>query len=314
MPRILVTGACGFVGPHVVAALEQAGHEVWSTDRTDSTAQRYRTCDLLDTARVQDMLATLRPDAVIHLASASSVARSFAAPQETLQNNLVVACNLFEAMRTLPQARVLTVGSAEQYGRIEPDELPLREEQPFRPASPYAVSKIAQEYLALQYQRTYGLDVVLARSFNHSGPGQSDAFFLPAVAKQVALAEAGASPAVVRLGNLEVQRDFLDVRDVARAYTLLLEHGESGVAYNVCRGKAESLQDLVATFVQLSRLPLSLETDPARMRPADLPLLVGDCGRLRRQTGWEAQIPMDVTLTDILADWRRRVAGGPLTT
>jgi GDP-4-dehydro-6-deoxy-D-mannose reductase len=297
----------------MLAAMEQSGHEVWSTDRTPSATERHHVCDLTDAGSVLEMLEELRPDAVIHLASVSSVARSFTSPLEALQNNLAAACNLFEALRSLPRARVLVVGSAEQYGQIEPDELPLREEQPFRPASPYAVSKIAQEYLALQYQRSYGLDVVLVRSFNHSGPGQSDAFVLPAVAHQVALAEAGGCPPVVRVGNLDVRRDFLDVRDVTRAYALLLEQGESGTAYNVCRGSAESLQDLVSSLVQRSRIPLQLENDPARMRPADLPLLVGDPGRLQRRTGWEAEIPMQRTLADILDDWRRRVAGGSST-
>lgn len=310
MARILVTGARGFVGPHLLRHLDALGHEVWGTDRPETPAPGpHRACDLTQAEAVRELVHDLHPDAVVHLASVSSVARSFAAPQQTLANNLLSACNLFEALRPRPTTRVLVIGSAEQYGLVQADELPLREEQPFRPSSPYAVSKVAQEFLALQYHTSHGLDVVLARSFNHSGPGQSDDFVLPAVAKQIAAAEAGASPPVVRVGNLEVRRDFLDVRDVVRAYALLLEHGEAGRAYNVCRGRADSLQSLVAALMQQSRLPLRLEVDPTRLRPADLPTLVGDSSRLRQRTGWEAEIPMERTLADVLDDWRRRLAG-----
>ncbi|HZL86116.1 MAG TPA: GDP-mannose 4,6-dehydratase [Candidatus Krumholzibacteria bacterium] len=309
MAGILVTGAGGFVGPHVLRQLRSQGHEVWATDRSDTHSTSARVCDLTDTAAVRALIDDLEPDAIVHLASVASVGRSFAAPQHTLQNNLLAACNLFEALRDRPRTRVLVVGSAEQYGRVDTSELPLGENQPFRPASPYAVSKIAQEYLALQYRTSYGLDVVLARSFNHSGPGQSDDFVLPAVAKQIALAEAGRTPHVVRIGNLAVSRDYLDVRDVARAYALLLEHGEGGQAYNVARGRAESLQDLVATLLAKARVALTLEPDPKRMRPADLPVLVGDSTRLRTRTHWQPEIPLETTLADVLDDWRQRVQG-----
>ncbi len=305
MHRVLVTGAGGFVGPHVRNALVEAGYEVWGSDRRTADAALLA-CDLTDAPAVEALVSRLRPDAVVHLASVASVGRSFAAPQHTLKNNILAACNLFEALRALPRTRVLVVGSAEQYGRVRPDELPLGEEQPFRPQSPYAVSKVAQEYLALQYHDAFALDVILARSFNHSGTGQSDDFVLAAVAKQVAAAESAAAEPVVRVGNLDVQRDFLDVRDVARAYVALLERGESGQAYNVCRGRAEPLRELVAQLLALSRRPLRLETDPARLRPSDLPVLVGDNRRLRARTAWEPRIPMQTTLADVLSDWRQR--------
>ena len=311
MARILVTGARGFVGPHLMRRLRAEGHEVWGTDRTDAVdVLQQRACDLTDVDAVQALCDELRPDAVVHLASVSSVGRSFAAPQLTLQNNLLAACNVFESVRARPTTRVLVIGSAEQYGRVQPGDLPITEAQPFRPGSPYAVSKVAQEYLALQYHAAYGLDVVLARSFNHSGPGQSDDFVLPAVAKQIAAAEAGHVPPWVRVGNLEVERDFLDVRDVARAYALLLEHGAPGSVYNVCRGRAESVAALVQNLLQRSRVPLRLEPDPARLRPSDLPVLVGDNSRLCATTGWQPEIPMDTTLADVLEDWRARLAAG----
>jgi len=311
MARILVTGARGFVGPHLLRRLRAEGHDVWGTDRTDAAeAPQQRACDLTDADAVRALCDDLRPDAVVHLASVSSVGRSFDAPQLTLQNNLLAACNVFEALRGRPATRVLVVGSAEQYGRVQPEDMPITESQPFRPSSPYAVSKVAQEILALQYHATYGLDVVLVRSFNHSGPGQSEDFVLPAVARQVAAAEAGHVPPWVRVGNLDVARDFLDVRDVVRAYALLLEHGASGSAYNICRGRAESLQALVQALLHKSRVPLRLEPDPARLRPSDLPVLIGDNRRLCAATGWQPEIPMETTLDDVLEDWRGRVRGG----
>jgi GDP-4-dehydro-6-deoxy-D-mannose reductase len=307
--RVLVTGASGFVGPHVLRAVHDAGHEAWGTDRSPRPGSpRHRTCDLADAGQARAMLAAMRPDAVVHLAGTASVARSFDHPQEVLGNNLLAACNLLEAVRGEPGAgiRVLLVGSAEQYGPVRPDELPVGEAHPQRPASPYAVSKVAQEHLALQYRAAWGLDVVLTRSFNHSGPGQSPDFVLPAIARQIAAAEAGAAEPVLHVGNLDVERDFLDVRDVARAYVLLLEKGESGAVYNVCSGEAVHLRALVDALVSRARVAMRIETDPARFRPADLPALRGDPSRLRQATGWERRIPLATTLADVLDDWRRR--------
>jgi GDP-4-dehydro-6-deoxy-D-mannose reductase len=310
MPRTLVTGAGGFVGPHLCAALEADGQEVWGTDRrAPGDGPRRPACELTDAGAVLALVERARPETIFHLASLSSVAYSFEHPQEVLQTNLVSTCNLLEAVRrAAPRARVLFIGSAEMYGIVPETAQPIVETQPFRPASPYAVSKVAQEYLALQYRDAYGLDVVLARSFNHSGPGQSDRFVLPAFARQVAEAESGRSEPVLRVGNLEVWRDFLDVRDVVRAYVLLSERGESGQAYNICRGEAYRVRDLLDTLLGLARRTLRVEPDPARQRPADLPVLRGDPSRLRARTGWQPRITMHDTLRDVLDDWRARVA------
>lgn len=316
MPRALVTGAGGFVGPHLVAALAAAGDEVWTTDRTPTPhpaldPDRHIVCDLADDEAVRALVVRTRPDRVFHLASQSSVAQSFTAPRETLLGNLGAACNVLEALRhDAPQARLLVVGSAEQYGNVPEAELPIRETAPFRPASPYAVSKVAQEHLAVQYATAFGLDVVLARSFNHSGPGQSERFVLPGFARQVARAEAGLQDPVLAVGNLDVWRDFLDVRDVVRAYLLLAERGERGTAYNVCSGVAHRVRDLLDALLTRARRPLVVEVDPARWRAADLPVLRGDASKLRERTGWEPRIPFDTTLGDILDDWRARIAGG----
>jgi len=319
VPRALVTGASGFVGPHLCAALEAHGCEVWTTDRSpappgrsqsQAAASRHSRCDLADAAAVRALVESTRPEWIFHLASLSSVAHSFENPSEVLLGNLGAACNVLEAVRrAAPRARLLVVGSAEQYGAVPEGEQPIRETQPFRPASPYAVGKVAQEYLALQYAATWGVDVVLARSFNHSGPGQSDRFVLPAFAAQIAACEQGRQEPVLRVGNLDVWRDFLDVRDVVRAYVLLAERGEHGTAYNVCRGETFRIRDLLDGLLAQARRPLRVEPDPARWRPVDLPVLRGDPSRLRERTGWSPSLDMHRTLGDLLDDWRGRTAG-----
>lgn len=313
--RVLVTGASGFVGPHAVRALADAGHEVWTTDRREASsepqeapAERHRICDLTQAPRVLELVREVRPEAVLHLASVSSVAQSLRHPRHALLNNLMATCSVLEALRDMPGTRALLVGSAEQYGNAAPEELPLREEHPFRPASPYAVSKVAQEHLALQYHDTWGVDVVLTRSFNHTGPGQNPDFALPAFAQQIVQAERGAGEPRLRVGNLEVQRDFLDVRDVARAYALLLEHGQNGCAYNVCRGVAHRLRDLVDAMVRRASVEIRVEIDASRLRPADLLVLRGDPTRLQERTGWTPRHSMEQTLGDVLDDWRQRLA------
>jgi GDP-4-dehydro-6-deoxy-D-mannose reductase len=322
MPRALVTGASGFVGPHLCAALAAGGHDVWTTDRsplspspaggvhrpTRLAAARHTRCDLGDADAVLRLVESVQPEWVFHLASHSSVAHSFEHPQEVLVGNLGSTCNVLEAVRTrAPAAKVLVVGSAEQYGMVPENEQPIREAQPFRPASPYAVSKVAQEYLALQYAAAWGLAILVVRSFNHSGPGQSDRFVLPAFARQIAACEYGLQEPVLRVGNLDVWRDFLDVRDVVRAYLLLLERGEPGAAYNVCRGEAFRIHDLLDGLLARAQVALRVETDPARWRPADLRMLRGDPGRLRTGTGWQPELAMETTLGDLLEDWRVRV-------
>jgi GDP-4-dehydro-6-deoxy-D-mannose reductase len=313
--RALVTGASGFVGPHLVAALERAGHEVWTTDReapaTPAAAARHASCDLGDPVTVRALCDRVRPEWIFHLASLSSVAYSFQNPRDVLLTNVGASVNVLEAVRHVaPAARVLVIGSAEQYGNVPEAEQPIRETQPFRPTSPYAVSKVAQEHLALQYALAFGLQVVATRSFNHSGPGQTDRFVLPSFARQVALAERGEQAPVLRVGNLDVWRDFLDVRDVVRAYVLLIEKGEAGQAYNVCRGEAHRIHDLLDILLGLSRVPMRVETDAARARPADLRILRGDPQRLRTRTGWQPEVTLATTLHDILEEWRQRAGQG----
>jgi len=306
-----VTGATGFVGPHLRSALLAEGHEVWTTDRADSPTEKHLRCDLLDPAAVRHVFEASTPDWVFHLAGQSSVGYSFENPQDVLRTNIVGACNVFEAIRAVvPAARTLVVGSAEEYGSVSEDRQPITEDEPLRPASPYAVSKVAQELLALQYGTSHALAVVLARSFNHSGPGQSDRFVLPSFARQIARAELGLQEDVIHVGNLDVWRDYLDVRDVVHAYRLLVEKGVAGSAYNICRGEAFRIGDLLDALFRRARRPIHAEVDPTRWRPVDLPVLRGDPTRLREATGWRPHIPLDTTLDDILDDWRQRVQAG----
>jgi GDP-4-dehydro-6-deoxy-D-mannose reductase len=206
---------------------------------------------------------------------------------------------------------VLVVGSAEEYGAVLPEELPIRESVPLRPASPYAVSKVAQGALALLYGPAGGMRVVLTRTFHHTGPGRGEAFAESSFARQVAEIEAGLRPPVLKVGNLDAVRDFSDVRDVVRAYWMLLDRGEGGTAYNVCSGQGRRIRDLLDTLLAASTARVDVQVDPARLRPSDVPVQVGDASRLRAATGWEPRIPLERTLSDLLDDWRARVARAP---
>jgi GDP-4-dehydro-6-deoxy-D-mannose reductase len=249
------------------------------------------------------------PTHVFHLAAQSSVAASFEDAGGTLTNNLAAQANLLDACRALPEPpRILVVGSAEEYGLVRPEETPLTEAQPFRPTSPYAVSKVAQDLLGWQYFHSYGLPVVRVRPFNHAGPGQSDQFAIAAFARQIAEIEAGRRAPVVRVGNLDARRDFLDVRDVARAHVLALTRGTPGAVYNVGSGVAVRIGDALDALLRLAWAPVKVEPDPARLRPSDVPLLVADTRALGAATGWRPEIAFAETLAATLAWWRLRVA------
>jgi GDP-4-dehydro-6-deoxy-D-mannose reductase len=314
----LVTGACGFVGRHLVSELVSAGCTVCATDILEEAPEvlsgvRYRPCDLLDQGRVEALLDEWRPEAVYHLAARSSAAQSFEDPAGTLETNLFGTLNILEAVRWIVERspdrrfRILTVGSSEEYGRRSPDEMPLTEDSRIEPVSPYAVSKAAQGMLVLQYRRSYGIDCVITRSFSHTGPGQSERFVLPAFSRQCAEIAAGLKDPVLRVGNLEVVRDFLDVRDVVRAYRLLMEKGRSGTIYNVCSGHGLALDEALRKLTESVPGSVSVETDPGLLRPVDVPVMIGDSSRLKRDTGWEPEIGVDRMLADLTSYWERVV-------
>lgn len=323
--RVLITGITGFAGSHLAELLLAEGPslyggapvEVYGTvrwrSRLDNVAHlrervRLVECDLRDRTSVDEALAAVRPDRVFHLAAQSFVPSSWNAPQETFVTNVIGQINLLEAVRTLvPGARVLVAGSSEEYGLVHSHEVPIAEDQPLRPLSPYGVSKVAQDLLGFQYARSYGLHVVRTRAFNHTGPRRGHVFVTSNLARQVAEMEAGLRAPVLEVGNLEARRDFTDVRDVVRAYALVLERGAPGEVYNVASGRSWSVAEVVELLRGLGRVPFAVRQDPARLRPSDVPLLVGDARRLRALTGWEPRIPFPQTLADLLDWWRARV-------
>lgn len=296
---MLVTGSNGFVGSWLLPHLDTCGDEV-----IPLPAQ----VDVTDAAAVADALTASRPEAVIHLAAQADVQASWRDPAGTLAVNAGGTLNLLEAAaRCVPRPRVLLVSSAEVYGQVPVSDLPVGEDRPFDPVTPYAASKCAAELLGVQAWHGRGLEVIRARPFNHSGPGQSPAFVLPSLARQVAEAVRNGQ-ASIKVGNLSARRDLSDVRDVVRAYRLLVEAGEPGMAYNVCQGRSVPVAELAERLTRAAGVDLSLEADPARFRPVDVPDVRGDPGRLRSRTGWTPTIDLDQTVADVWADWQARVS------
>ena len=314
--RVLVTGAGGFVGRHLCAhLLSDPDSAVVGTLRLPpadgpppQSQLRFLQTDLRDPEAVRTLIGECRPDHVYHLAAESSVPASYADPWATIENNVRAQLNLLEAVRDgARDARILIVGSNEEYGAPVPGGLPLTEESPLRPGNPYAVSKVTQDFLGLQYYLAYALGVVRVRPFNHTGPGQSARFVVPAFARQIARIEAGLQESVMRVGNLSAGRDFSDVRDIVRGYTLALTHGQSGEVYNLASGHSFSVRGLLETLLSYSEVPIEITSDPRLNRPVDVPEVYGSAEKLRRATGWEPRIPFDQTLTDTLAYWREKM-------
>lgn len=308
---VLVTGASGFVGPHLCRALQRAGAAVHGTGEPGQPAppgfDRWSIMDLLDAQAVDRVVCDPAPDAIVHLAGQSSAARSFERPLETYRVNAVGTWMLLDAVRRHARdARVLVVGSGEVYGP-QPEGTRVREDSRFRPVSPYALSKAAADSLSEAFARRHGLDLVRTRSFGHTGPGQSPVFAVPSFARQIAEIEAGRAERALQVGNLEVTRDLTEVGDVVAAYLALLERGRGGAAYNVCRGEGVRMRALVEQLVARARVPIRVEVDPARVRPADIPYLVGDPSAAMRDTGWRAATPLERALDAVLEDWRARV-------
>lgn len=314
MTRILITGAGGFVGKHLIRQLQSSqpsaslyGIVLNKVDKPEIGGTEMLAADLLDSQRVHEVMETVKPDAIYHLAAQSSPRLSFQIPAETLQNNLLSQLNLFQSCLTLNiKPNILIVGSADAYGMVKPENLPVTEQTPFRPSNPYAVSKAAQDLLGLQYFLSHKLPILRARPFNHIGPGQRQGFVATDFASQVARIEVGLQEPILTVGNLTAKRDFTDVRDVVRAYDLLMQFGTPGEAYNICTGHSHSIQYLMETLIKLSRVPIEVRVDQARMLPADIPDIRGDSTQLRQATGWEPTIPFERSLNDILDDWRKQ--------
>ncbi|MCR4402369.1 MAG: GDP-mannose 4,6-dehydratase [Firmicutes bacterium] len=317
--RALITGITGFAGSHLADyLLDRKDVEVYGTVRWRSRTEniegirdriRLVECDLLDATAVDQAIQKVRPDLIFHLAAQSFVPTSWVAPAETLMNNVLGQLNLFEAVRRAGIDPLIQIAcSSEEYGLVREDEVPINEENPLRPQSPYAVSKIAQDFLGYQYFRSYGLRVIRTRTFNHTGPRRGEVFVTSSFARQIAEIEHGLAEPVLKVGNLEARRDFTDVRDVVRAYWLALEMGEPGEVYVIASGRDHKIADVAKMLLSMSTVSIRIEQDPARMRPSDVPVLLGDATKFRRRTGWEPLIPFEKTLSDLLEYWRARVA------
>ncbi len=310
--RVLVTGATGFVGRHVIDALAAAGHDPsgWAGPRDLGMA--HEPVDVLDPAAVSTALAGAAPDAVIHLAGNAFVPEASGHPLAAVHVNAVGAANVLEAARayrerTARSIRVVIGGSATVYGEQREERMPLDERAPVRSSNPYGGSKLAAEAFALAWHGAYGLDVVISRLFNAIGAGQDERFVVASFARQLALIAAGSEP-VMHVGNLDARRDFLDVRDVASAYVALTERGRTGEVYNICSGHAVTVREILRELIGIARVAVEVRDDPERMRPADTPLLVGDATKLRAETGWAPQHALPATLRAIYADACDRVA------
>ena len=313
--KVIVTGITGFVGSHLAEfLLTQGGIEVHGLVRWRSKLHNIQPmvnrlnlheCDLRDAVSVRTIIEQIRPDRIFHLAAQSFVPTSWKAPTETLTTNIVGQVNLLEAVRTSGvQCSIQIAGSSEEYGMVLENEIPIREENPLRPLSPYAVSKVGQDLLGYQYYQSYKMPIVRTRGFNHSGPRRGDVFVESNFAKQIAAIEMGLQPPVISVGNLTARRDFTDVRDMVLGYWLALEKGKPGEVYNIASGKDYTIQRILDLLLGYSSVKVKIETNPDRLRPSDVPILLGDSTKFRRATGWAPTIPFEKTLEDLLNYWR----------
>jgi GDP-4-dehydro-6-deoxy-D-mannose reductase len=299
--RALITGVGGFVGHHLRAHLEEAGDDVEGCDREDGSI------DIDDRASIDGILKRFQPEVVYHLAGWSDVGGSWREPEETFRSNAEGTLNVLLGCKDAGVERVLSVSSADVYGTVSEDELPIDEDAPLRPVTPYAASKVAADYLGLQAWLGWKLPVLRVRAFNHLGPGQSPKFVAPALAERIARNERDGGTDVP-VGNLSARRDFTDVRDVVRAYRLIMEHGAGGEAYNVCSGIDVEINEIADQLVAEARAPMTLRHDPSLERPVDVPVLRGDNTRIHKITGWKPTIPLEQTLRDVLEEMRERVS------
>lgn len=315
--RALITGATGFAGSHLAEYLiAHTDLEVWGTDISSNDRNiahikenlEFVVGDMSEPAVASGILSQAQPDYIFHLAAQAFVPQSWSDPWDTIANNVRAELNILQTLvDSGPSTRVLIAGSADEYGMIRPDELPVTEATPLRPYNPYAVSKVAQDLLGYQYFASHGLPVVRVRPFNHIGPRQSPAFVTSDFAKQIAEIELADREPKLRVGNLDARRDFTDVRDMVQAYHLALERGEPGEVYNLGAERAYSIDQVLDMLLDLSDAQIEVVQDTTRLRPTDVPVVVSDCSKFRQSTGWRATVSMEESLQDILDYWRERV-------
>jgi len=315
MMKVLITGITGFAGSHLAEyALTKPGVEVYGTIRNRSSLEnishiagklQLRECDLRDPFAVKSIIREIKPDWIFHLAAQSFVPTSWKAPAETLITNIISQLNIFEAVKDANiNPRIQIACSSEEYGLVAPEETPINEDNPLRPLSPYGVSKVAQDLLAYQYHASCGMFTVRTRTFNHTGPRRGEKFVTSNFAKQIAMIEKGLQEPVIYVGNLDAIRDFSDVRDIVRVYWLALEKGEPGELYVLASGKAYTIREMLDMLLAMTQVKITVKTDPERLRPSDVPILLGDATKFKNKTGWENTIPFEQTLQDLLNYWR----------
>lgn len=312
--KALIIGAAGFVGGYLSEELLKNGYEVYLTklefEKIEKSAATVYDMDVTSVTETDAVIADIKPDVVFHLAAQSSVKLSWEKPHLTLNVNIIGALNVLEACRRLTEigkkTKVLLIGSAEEYGKVTPEQCPIKEELQCAPKNLYALSKLTQNGLGKIYSESFGMDIITVRAFNHTGPKQAPAFVLADFCKQVAEIEAGERDAVISVGNLEAMRDFTDVRDIVKAYLLLAEKGRSGQTYNVGRGEAVKISALLEMLLKQAKCPIEVRRDENRMRPSDVPLHVADTTKIRNDTGWCPTVSLEETVKDTLDYWRRR--------
>lgn len=315
--KVLITGIAGFVGSHLAELLLSKGFEVHGlcrprskTDHIDSIINKLRLedADLLDSHSLYTTIARIKPDYIFHLAAQSFVPTSWVSPSVTLEVNIVGSANLFESVRQAKIDPVIQIAcSSEEYGLVKEDELPINENNPLRPLSPYAVSKVAMDYLGYQYYESYKVRIIRTRGFNHTGPRRGETFAESNFAKQIALIEKGKREPVISVGNLEAFRDYTDVRDMVRGYLLAVEKCDPGDVYNICTGRSVKIGDMLQTLLSFSNVKVEIKQDASRMRPSDVPVLTGNNSKFVQKTGWKAEIPFEKTMEDLLNYWRSKV-------
>jgi GDP-4-dehydro-6-deoxy-D-mannose reductase len=315
--KAFISGIAGFVGSHLAELLLSKGYEVYGfvrprskTDNIESIINKLHLedADLLDTHSLYATISRIKPDYIFHLAAQSFVPTSWVSPSVTLEVNVVGSANLFEAVRMAGIDPVVQIAcSSEEYGLVHPDEVPISETNPLRPLSPYAVSKVAMDYLGYQYFQSYKIRIVRTRGFNHTGPRRGDTFAESNFAKQVALIEKGKQEPIIHVGNLDASRDYTDVRDMVRAYLYSVEKCNPGDVYNICTGSTIKIGDMLNLLISMSKVKVQIQPDAARMRPSDVPVLLGDNSKFVKMTGWKPEIPFKKTMEDLLNYWRERV-------
>lgn len=317
MKKVLITGASGFVGGYLAELLLSLGeYEIYGTYTSPESLERSPIKDKIhfvqvDLQKKEQIFAALEqstPEHIYHLVGQANAAMSITDPRDTFRINVDSQINLFEILREKKMTpRVLVAGSGEEYGHVQGDELPIVETTPLRPANPYAVSKITQDFLGFQYHLAYNIPVIRTRPFNHIGPRQKEGFVTADFAKQIALIEKGKQEPLIRVGNLEAKRDFTDVRDTVRAYQLLLEKGEAGEVYNIGSGTAYKIRDVLDMMIALSSVPIKEEVDQTKLRPSDVPEIRADHAKLTSITDWKPEVAFEQTIKDILEYWRGQV-------